>query len=129
MQVVPFERVGVIVFSTTQEQLLRTLGPPLQEHHNRACLHEYEYPTEIYRYDQTGQLEEVSFYAVDVFLGNQSVGFQELGAYVRSHDVLTFEGHGFLVSPRFGVAFDPESPCWTTAISRGVVEKWRVLCA
>jgi hypothetical protein len=55
------------------------------------------------------------------------VPFASLEAFVCEHDPLSFRRAGFVVSPRFGLAFDPSEPAWVTALARHCLAEWRAL--
>jgi hypothetical protein len=55
------------------------------------------------------------------------VPFASLGAVIREQDPQAFDRAGFLVSPRFGVAFDPSEPCWMTALAGHCLAQWAAL--
>ena len=55
------------------------------------------------------------------------VPFEVLEAYVRERDDGIFERAGFIVSPRFGLAFDPRSRYWLTALAAHCLDEWRAL--
>jgi len=46
---------------------------------------------------------------------------------VQSSDDRAFDRAGFLVSPRYGIAFVPEKPCWVTALARHCVQEWMAM--
>ena len=48
-------------------------------------------------------------------------------AKLRAHDGQVFERAGFVVSPRFGLAFVPAEPDWVTALAAHCVDTWRAL--
>ena len=55
------------------------------------------------------------------------VPFAGLAAVVQAQDATAFERAGFLVSPRFGLAFVPGQPDWVTALAAHCIETWRAL--
>jgi hypothetical protein len=60
-------------------------------------------------------------------MGNVAVPFESLAAFIRHQDAEAFERAGFLVSPAFGLAFDPTEPFWVTALARHCIPEWRAL--
>jgi hypothetical protein len=81
----------------------------------------------VYRFQDCGRLEEITLQAQVVSFGKVAVPFANLAAFVRAHDPGTFERAGFLVSPQFGLAFDPSEPFWVTALARHCLPEWRSL--
>jgi hypothetical protein len=60
-------------------------------------------------------------------VGNVSVPFAALADFVHEQDDASFERAGFIVSPRYGIAFDPSCPSWVTALARHCIDTWRAL--
>ena len=50
-----------------------------------------------------------------------------LADYLRARDARAFARGGFLVSPRYGLAFVPAEPDWVTALAAHCVDTWRRL--
>ncbi len=53
--------------------------------------------------------------------------FASLATFIRGRDPQAFERAGFLVSPAFGLAFDPAQPFWVTALARHCLPQWKAL--
>jgi hypothetical protein len=102
-------------------------GTPTRTCRNGVGLHELDYDEVVYRFQDSGRLEEVTLPAPVVHIGEAVVPFDELASFVRSHDKGAFDKAGFLVSPRFGLAFVPEEPCWVTALAAHCLDTWRAL--
>ena len=81
----------------------------------------------VYRFQDSGRLEEITTRAAVLHLGAVAVPFGALDAFVRAHDGGMFERAGFLVSPRYGIAFVPGEPCWVTALARHCLGAWEAL--
>ena len=127
MRLNPFEQVDGRAFSVTRADLVASLGPPQRESQNGVGLHELDYGTVVYRFQLSGRLEEVTAEAPVLHLDNVSVPFTSLETFVRSHDSEAFQRGGFVVSPRFGLAFDPGEPSWVTALARHCLPQWEAL--
>ena len=127
MRLAPFERVDDRAFSIMRTDLVRSLGPPTREYLNGIGLYELDYGTVVYRFQTCGRLEEVTAEAPVLHLGTLSIPFASLEAFVCSHDGAAFRRAGFVVSPRFGVAFDPSEPYWLTALARHCLVRWEEL--
>jgi hypothetical protein len=60
-------------------------------------------------------------------LGTVAVPFASLEAFIAAQDPAAFRRAGFVVSPQFGLAFDPREPCWITALARHCLPQWEAL--
>jgi hypothetical protein len=125
MRVESFERVDGRCFSTTRAEVVASLGPPPRESQNGVGLYELDYGTVVYRFQLSGRLEEVTAQAPVLHVDNVSVPFASLETFVCSHDAAAFRRAGFVVSPRFGLAFDPSEPFWVTALARHCLVRWK----
>lgn len=127
MKLEPYVRVDSTPFSASREQIVAHRGQPLKELRNSIGLNELDYGAVVYRFQDNGRLEEVSERAPVVYIGNVDVPFAGLEAFVRAEDEAAFERAGFIVSPKFGLAFDPNCPSWVTALAAHCIETWRAL--
>jgi len=127
MDLDPFERVDDTPFSLREEDLLRDRGRPWRRVRNGVGLTELDYGDVVYRFQDSGRLEEITLQAQVLNLGKVAVPFAHLAAFIRDHDTAAFECARFLVSPGFGLAFDPDEPSWVTALARHCLPQWRRL--
>lgn len=131
MKLTPFERVDDMPFTLTPEELVARRGPPRAQRRNAVALDEYDYGDVVFRFQASGRLEEVTQRAPVVHLcggpDGVAVPFASLAGFVRGQDPEAFERAGFVVSPRFGFAFAPESPDWVTALARHCIGSWQAL--
>jgi len=127
MKLEPFVRVDGTAFSVSRTEVLRERGTPRREGRNAVCLTELDYDDVVFRFQDGGRLEEVTLQAPVLELGSVAVPFASLDAFIRAQDPQAFHRAGFLVSPRFGVAFDPSEPCWMTALARHCLAQWAAL--
>ena len=127
MRLEPFVRAAGTAFSTSRDDVVRERGAPTRESRNAVGLHELDYGHVVFRFQDGGRLEEVTAHAPVIDLGTVAVPFASLAAFVRAHDAQVFERAGFVVSPAFGLAFDPREPCWVTALAAHCLEQWRAL--
>jgi hypothetical protein len=127
MRLLPFESVDGVPFSTTPEQLRARHGRPGREGRNAVDLDELDYGRVVYRFQASGRLEEVTMQAPVLHLRAVAVPFAALAAFVRAEDPAAFGRAGFVVSPRFGIAFDPADPAWVTALAAHCLPQWRAL--
>jgi hypothetical protein len=123
----PYVAVDGTPFSANSADLLRTRGQPWKSGRNAVGLNELDYGDKVYRFQDGGRLEEVTFQAEVITVGNVAMPFEALAAFVRSQDDEAFERAGFLVSPAFGLAFDPREPYWITALARHCIPEWEAL--
>lgn len=127
MRLHPYEQVGSTPFSTTSEEILERRGQPWRTQRNGVGLNEMDYGDVVYRFQDCGRLEEVTTQAEVLTLGKVSVPFASLAGFIRAQDPDAFERAGFLVSPAFGLAFDPKEPFWVTALARHCIPEWKAL--
>ena len=127
MKLVPFVSVDGTPFSVSRDEIVRLRGQPVRSGRNGVELNELDYESVVYRFQDCGRLEEVTLQAPVVNLGNVAVPFDALASFVRREDREAFERAGFIVSPRFGLAFDPDEPCWVTALAAHCLDAWRSL--
>jgi hypothetical protein len=127
MKLDPYVQIDDTPFTLSTADLLRARGPPWRALRNGVGLNEMDYGDVVYRFQDSGRLEEVTQEAEVVNIGNVAVPFANLAAFIRAHDPEAFERAGFLISPRFGLAFDPTEPFWVTALARHCLPEWRSL--
>lgn len=127
MKLKPYVLVDSTPFSSSRAQILVQRGQPLQELRNSVGLNELDYGSVVYRFQDSGRLEEVSMRAPVIYIGHVDVPFAGLEAFVRSEDEAAFARAGFIVSPKFGLAFDPNCPTWVTALAAHCIDTWRAL--
>lgn len=129
MHLEPYTRVDGLPFTASREEVVRRHGAPLSEERNGVGLTALDYGGMVFRFQDNGRLEEVTAPAEALHLGAVAVPFRDLAAFVRAHDTTAFERAGFLVSPRYGIAFVPGEPCWVTALARHCLGAWEALGA
>ena len=127
MKLDPFVQVDDTRFTDTLADITARHGQAFRSGRNAAALNEFDYGHVVFRFQDNGRLEEVTRQAPFVEFGSVAVPFQALAAFVRAHDGAVFERAGFVVSPRYGLAFDPADPCWVTAIAAHCVDTWRAI--
>lgn len=129
MKLVPCTQVDDLPFTITEAELRQHRGPPGRAADNDVGLHELDYGSTVFRFQlSTGRLEEVTTRAPVLHLpGGVAVPFASLAAFLREHDPGTFRAGGFVVSPAFGLAFDPSDSNWVTALATHALPEWRKL--
>jgi len=124
---VPYVRLNDVQFTDSRRDVMTRLGPPLQESRNAVELTELDYGDRVYRFQDSGRLEEITVRAPVLDLGEIAVPFASLAEFVRHQDADAFERAGFLISPRWGLAFVPHQPDWLTALARHCLPAWHAL--
>lgn len=129
MKLHPFVQVDDTPFSATEADVRRAHGTPGRAGRNGVELNELDYGTVVYRFQDCGRLEEITREAPVLSLvgTNIAIPFAALAAFLREQDPTLFERAGFLISPKFGLAFDPRDGCWVTALAEHCIETWREL--
>src|SRR6516225_7410858 len=115
MRVIPLRQFGDVEFGSAADALISLKGEPKRTRVKRSGLTELDYGSIFYRFSQDGLLVEVTADAPTLELDAVLVSFNLLANYLREHDQSYFERCGFSISPRFGVAHDPDFPSWVTA--------------
>lgn len=126
-QLTPFLAFDGIPFSIGLDELIADLGLPYRCRRNAVALNEYDYGHSVYRFQDGGRLEEITKRTPVLQIGAVAVPFAALGEFVRRQDDAAFKRAGFLISPRYGLAFVPEEPDWVTALARHCIPTWRAL--
>lgn len=127
MHLKPYIHVDETPFSATEQEIVASRGEPRKRLRNSVQLNELDYGDVVFRFQDCGRLEEITKLAPVVFIDEQLVLFPSLAEFVRRNDPSVFERAGFLVSPAFGIAFDPHCPSWVTALARHCIDTWREL--
>jgi hypothetical protein len=127
MKLQPFISVDELPFGVSPEELLSCRGEPARRSRNGVGLNELDYGNVVFRFQDCGRLEEVTAQSAILSLGSIAVPFASLASFVRSNDRSMFERAGFLVSPTYGFAFDPQCPSWVTALAAHCIDEWRAL--
>jgi len=129
MNLVPGTEVDGLPFTATIDDVRQRRGAPAREADNDVGMHELDYGATVFRFQQVnGRLEEVTARAPVLHLpGGVAVPFAALAAFLRAQDPGTFRAGGFVVSPAFGLAFDPSDSNWVTALAPHALPEWRKL--
>jgi len=127
MRLDPFVSVDGNSFSLSREDVLRERGTPNHERRNEVGLNELDYTNTVFRFQDCGRLEEITAQAPVIHLGAVAVPFISLETFIREQDPRAFKRADFLVSPAFGLAFDPTEPYWVTALAKHCLVQWEAL--
>lgn len=127
MKLDPYVRVDDTPFCASAEQVMAEHGRPLHRVCNDVGLQELDYGHTVFRFQLCGRLEEITTRAPVLWLGGVAVPWRSLAEFVQAQDDRSFERMGFVVSPRYGVAFVPDASTWITALAEHAVDEWRRL--
>lgn len=127
MRIEPYLSVDGVPFTISEQEVRKRWGPPLKAGRNAIGLTELDYGTVVYRFQDSGRLEEITKAGPALHFGKVAVPFVLLPAFIRAHDPEAFERAAYLVSPRYGLAFVPGSPPWVTALARHCIDAWRAM--
>ena len=127
MKLSPYSHVGNVTFGIGPDALVQVAGQPHSQRSNRASETELDYGSIVYRFDSNSTLVEITADSPALELDGYLIPFPLLAGYVREHDQSAFERVGFLVSPRFGIAHDPDCPSWVTAFPEESLDRWRAI--
>jgi hypothetical protein len=123
----PYLTVDDIGFDLTPDALVARLGRPASITTNDVALTAYDYGERVFRFQDNGRLEEVTQRVPVLRVGSVAIPFAALAGFVRAQDDDAFDRAGFLVSPRWGIAFVPDEPDWLTALARHCIPTWQAL--
>jgi hypothetical protein len=127
MWIEPFVSIDGNSFAITRDEVLRARGLPAHQCRNEIGLNELDYTNVVFRFQDCGRLEEVTAQAPVLNFGSVAVPFANLESFILGQDPAAFRRARFLVSPAFGLAFDPSEPCWVTALAKHCIPQWEAL--
>ena len=127
MRLDPYVSYAGHAFTLTREALVDTMGTPLRSRRNAVELNEMDYGDVVLRFQDNGRLEEITAEAPVLHIGPVAVPYARLQAFVLENDDRAFWRARFLVSPAYGIAFDPTEPAWVTALARHCLPQWEAL--
>jgi len=126
MRVNPYISVNDILFGSSKSLILDVLGQPIRLGKSRIGDIEMTYDDIIFRLSpDTLELIEVSANAPVLLVENEIGKFEDLPVFLEKNDPDAFQTHGFYVSTRFGIAFDPYFPSWVTAFPSTALSFWQ----
>ena len=91
VKLAPFNSVDGVAFSISPEQLVAQLGQPMSKGRNEVGLNEFDYGAEVYRFQDSGRLEEITKCASVVHNGELAVPFGSLQRFIKKQDHSAFE--------------------------------------
>jgi len=75
--------------------------------------------------DEQGKFVEVTANLEYVGLDGNKVRYIHLKEYLTNNDKEVIDVLGFVVSPKYGLAFDPEHKFWVTHFRQSELKEWR----
>lgn len=112
----------------SQNAVIDLFGIPEKEKKSRSGLIELHYANACYRFDgNTKLLIEITADCSVVEFEVASLPFKRLAHYLKQQDPDLFEKVGFVVSPKFGVALDPDFSSWVTVFSKQQLLRWQAI--
>lgn len=127
MKIEPFSKLGHVSLEISRDELELRFGVPTAKRTNRVGLEELDYGDSVYRFESCGLLSEVTIKAVHVGFSKIGVPFANLAEFIALNDPDSVEKHGFMLSPAYGVVFDPEQRPWVTVLTERGFEAWAKL--
>jgi hypothetical protein len=136
MRIVPYSTAHGVPFGASEESVVSILGSEFQKKLSREGLIELVYEAYTFRLSRDEQVLVEATLDSEYFeiegcrlhsTKKNEISFVEMGYAVAKLDNVSFEAHGFIVSPKFGVAFDPHFPSWLTVFAKGELNAWRNL--
>ncbi len=124
MNIEPYKSVGVVNLDVQVIELLELFGMPERKETNHIGLVEYDYGSQIFRFDSAGILEEITVDAESIELDGITIPFSKLPSYIKAEDTGLFERYGSIISPKFGLAFNPDHQSWVTVITKSGIVAW-----
>ncbi len=125
MVIVPFLEIDGISLDTSSRAVREIKGQPNSIKTNSLGLTEFDFGSYVYRFDKEDRLHEVTLIAPSIKLAGVSVAFEQLGKYVKQTDNNLFDKYGFIVSPKLGIAFDPEHSPFLTVLTKLGLQGWK----
>lgn len=125
MKISAYKSVGLVPFGIGRSDLICLLGAPEVERQSPTWAIELSYQSGTYRFDSDDRLKEISVNVPELEIDGESVLFENLRTFLEHSDNEIFERVGFLISPKFGLAFDENFPSWVTAFPREELQLWR----
>ena len=136
MNVRPYQSAAGVAFGSSEAEAVSLLGPPLARKVDSQKKVELEYRDAVFRFSpEEGSLIEATLSSEYFEIEGCSlprkepaeVAFVELGYVVAKLDPASFSSVGFVVSPAFGLAFDPHHASHLTVFARSELAFWTAL--
>ena len=125
MDIVPFLEIDGISLDISSHEVKEIWGQPISIQTNSVGLTEFDFGSHVYRFDKEDCLHEVTINAPSIILTGTLVSFAQLERHVKQTDSSWFDKYGFIVSPKLGIAFDPEHSPFLTVVSKLGLQGWQ----
>lgn len=124
MSFIPYKSVFGIQFESTPEQVSEALGKPLRVGDSFCWAHEMEYQNRTLRFNKQKKFKEISADLSQIEIEGEKIPFKHLKTFIKNNDEKSFETVGFTVSPKYGIAFDPQFKSWITFFAKSELKNW-----
>lgn len=126
MKIIPFKKVIDVSFGDSKVDIISKHGKAERESENSVESKELVYSDKIFRFRHEAEtLHEVTLNSEYFDLDGREIGFAGLGFFIAKNDTSSFKTNGFLVSPKYGLAFDPHDKYFLTVFCQADLERWR----
>lgn len=125
MKIDPYTSAAGLPFGSSPDAIANFLGQPAQQTTNNIDLLEWDYGDSVVRFNAAQQVVEITLAADFVEIDNIAIPFRNLLDFIEVNDPGMFHRVGFVVSPAYGLAFDPEQAPWITAFAHGELQQWQ----
>ena len=127
MNLIPYLEFEGIQFGLTEAEVVARLGQPNSRQKNRYGVIELCFEKLILRLSLDSDLvEEITGNTEYLSIFGKEIAFVELGYYVGKNDENSLLNHGFIISPKLGIAFDPHHQYFLTANNKDSFEHWLI---
>ena len=123
MKYIPYESINGINFGFGENNIIETLGKPISVSKNKLEMKELNYEKSIYRLKEN-KVIEITSDIENIPLPDKNVTFKELKEFIAKNDKKSFDTVGFYVSPKYGIAFDPNHNSWVTMFCKSELKEW-----
>ncbi len=121
----PYSNINNVFLESTTEEVVSVCGAALKQIKSRLGKIELVYPNLIVRFNMAGtHVQEISFSSEYLKINGFELSFAELGYFIGKNDADSLQSSGFIVSPKYGLAFDPCDKFWITAFLRADLKEW-----
>lgn len=126
MKINPYFAANEVAFGSAQSTVITRFGQPLCVGNSYLGDIEFEYRNATFRFcPESQELIEVTADSPILFLENLAVRYEVLLEFLRENDEGLFERIGFFVSPKYGIAFDPDHPSYVSAFPKSELAWWQ----
>ncbi len=133
MKLVPYQSAEGVAFGSSEAEVVAAMGTPRSRVVDPLGQLELRYDIATFRFSPDDQCLVEATLSSEYFEirgcvlppnGRGEVAFVELGYVIAKLDSASFSSVGFIVSPAFGLAFDPHHAPHLTVFARTQLERW-----